>query len=69
MNDNDFNAKTIAVGGMLPQDMWGFLKDAYQQVKDLMQNDAVEIDDRDLRTTKADDANVSNKALSAEAGV
>lgn len=48
MNDNNFNAKTISFGGMLPQTMWGFLKDANDEVKALMQNDAVEIDDRDL---------------------
>ena len=48
MNDNDFNAKSMQFGGMLPDKMWGFLKDANDEIKALMQNDAVEIDDRDL---------------------
>lgn len=71
MNDNDFNAKTISFGGLLPQDMWGFLKDANDEVKALMQNDAVEIDDRDLHdAAKATvSAKVQNDVSTTDAGI
>jgi len=74
MNDNDFNAKSIAFGGMLPQDMWGFLKDTKDEVNALIQNDAVEIDDRDLHeaakaTTESANEDVTNQTATTDAGI
>lgn len=73
MNNNDFNAKSIAFGGMLPQEMWGFLKDANDEVKALMQNDAVEIDDRDLhdaaKAASSETGKVSQDVATTDAGI
>lgn len=67
MNDNDFNAKSIEFGGMLPQSMWGFLKDANDEIKALMQNDAVEIDDRDLHESAKEATSTASSDVTDEA--
>lgn len=75
MNDFDFYAKSIAFGGMLPQEMWGFLKDAKDEISALIANAAVEIDDRDLHeaakaeTGASADADVTTQATTTDAGI
>lgn len=73
MNDNDFNAKSVTFGGLLPQEMWGFLKDAKSEIDALIANDAVEIDDSDLhegaRPKQETDSDVTEKAIASDESV
>ena len=66
---NEYFVKTMNFGGVLPNVMWPFLKTVNEQVKALMQNDAVEIDDSDLHSSAKAGAkaetNVVGKASAA----
>ena len=70
--EHDYYVKTIKFGGMLPQEMWNFLKECKDEVSALMINDAVEIDDRDVHDaakSEKSNANVNNKAGTSSAKI
>lgn len=63
-NDHDVFVKQIKFGGFLPQEMFPFLKEAYDDVNAMIKANTIEIDDRDLHesakaaSSSADNGNV-----------
>lgn len=72
-DDNDFFVKTIKFGGLLPNEMMGFLRESYDDVCSMLDSNTIEIDDRDLhesvKDASPDTSNVSKKASKAGARI
>lgn len=74
IDKDDFFIKTCKFGGPLPKEMYGFLRDAYEQITSMIANKTIEIDDRDVHDSAkaaAADAkkDVTGQALAADAGI
>lgn len=69
-NDHDFFVKSVKFGGLLPEAMMPFLKEAYTDITAMIDANVIEIDDRDLHESakQAAGANVVDEA-SDNAGI
>lgn len=65
---DDFYVKSIKFGGVLPADMFGMLRDAYDEITSLIDSDAIEIDDRDLNDSDAAPTTNTKADVTADAG-
>lgn len=56
-DEGDFFIKTCKFGGLLPETVFPFLKDCYMEIKSMIDANAIEIDDRDVRDSSKQNKN------------
>jgi len=61
-DEGEFFVKKVSFGGLLPETMLPFLKDAYTEITSMIENNTIEIDDSDLHSS-------AQKAAHAETNV
>ena len=67
IDKDEFFIKTVKFGGMLPQEMFPFLRDAYDEITSLIESNAIEIDDRDVHDSAKAASNETGKVNPDEA--